>query len=209
VQLSYTEELLIRSVSVVRSRAQVYSAIQPRFTPIPEVDEDRSVDSDELDRNEEMTFSHRSTDNVSLQKPLAESHLGPEEYGSRQTESPWPSLYPGSSLANAIFGSRLVSANSIFSGSRPSSRPTVTTPSLRSLAVVSDGGYSISMSTRLDPGEHGWGQIEPTAPFHFSGESFANAKFGGRLVTFNPSLSRGCSLGRSPSHQTVVSDEQH
>ena len=194
---------------MVRSRAQIYSAIQPRFTPIPEVDEDRSIHSDELDRNEEMTFSHWSVDNVGLQKPLAESYLGPEEYGSRQTESPWPSLYPGSSLANAVFGSRLVSENSIFSGSRPSSRPTVTTPSLRSLAVVSDEEYSIRASTRLDLGVHGWGQVEPTTPFLYSGESFANAKFGGRLVTFNPLLSRGRSLGRTPSRQTVVSDEQH
>jgi hypothetical protein len=143
-----------------------------------------------------MTFSHWSTDNVSLQKSLAESQLGPKGYGSRQTESPWPSLYPGSSLANAVFGSRLVSANSIFSGSCPSSRPTVTTPSLRSLAVVSDEGYSISgvrASTRLDLGEHGWGQIEPTMPFLYSGESFANAKFGGRLR----------SLGHSPGHKLL------
>src|ERR1019366_8309330 len=141
-----------------------------------------------------------------LQNALAESQLGPVGYGLRQTESPSLSLYPGSSLANAKFASRLVSANSFFSGSRPPSRPTVTTPSLRS--VMSDEGHSVRVFTRLglgeQEGEHGWGQIEPTVPFLYSGESFANAKFGGRLVTLNPSLSRHHTRHCTPRHQTVA-----
>ena len=108
--------------SVARSRAQIYSTLRPPFPPIPEGDEDRP--------------DHMSTDNVGL-----------GIFGTRRTESPWPSLYPGSSLANARFGSRLVSENSIFSGSLPLSRSTVTTPSLRS--VMSDEAYSVRMSISL------------------------------------------------------------
>jgi hypothetical protein len=80
---------------------------------------------------------------------MAESQLDP---ASRQTESPWPSLYPGSSLANARFGSRLVSVNSVFSGSCPPSRLTVTTPSLRS--VMLDEGHSMRAAITR-PGERG------------------------------------------------------
>lgn len=109
----------------------MYSAVPHRYTPILGGDEDSSVYSDYLNRNEEMT----GTDYVRLRNSLAESQLG-SAYSPGQRESPWPSLYPGQSLANVKFGSRLVSANSVFSGSRPPSCPTVTTPSLRS--VMSD-----------------------------------------------------------------------
>ena len=159
--------------SVVRSRVQIHSVAQSRFTPIPEADEDGSVHSDDSghsddsDCSQEMTVSYRIADQASLEKTPAESQLGPAGYGLRQTESPWPSLYPGSSLANAKFGSRLVSANSILSGSCPPSRLTATTPSLFS-----------DMSDEGSRGEHGWGQIETTAPFLYSTESFANSKSG-------------------------------
>jgi hypothetical protein len=66
---------------------------------------------------------------------------------------------------------------------------------------MSDKGHSDRASTRLGLGEHGWG-LEPTTPF-LDGESFANAKFGGRLVPLNPLLSRD----RSPGRQTVASGE--
>lgn len=111
----------------MRSRAQIYSTIRPRFRPIPEDDEDGSDQSDDSGLSQKITFSFMSTENVGLGR-----------YGTRQTESPWPSLYPGSSLANARFGSRLVSENSIFTGSPPPSRGTVTTPSL---SVTSDEAY--------------------------------------------------------------------
>ena len=124
----------------------------------------------------------------------------PAGYGSRQIGTHSPPVYPGSSLANVIFGSRLVSANSVFSGSRPPSRLTVTTPSLRSLE-----GSSVRTFTGLGSGEHGPGQVETTAPFLHDGGSFANAKFGGRLVSLDPLLSRG----RSPSHQSVASGRGH
>jgi hypothetical protein len=100
-----------------------------------------------------MTFSHPSTDNVSRPKSLAESQLG-RASGSRRTWSPWPSLYPGSSLANAKFGSRLVSENSLFSGSPPS-RLTVTTPSIcsvmseESFSNAKSGGQLVSLNPLL------------------------------------------------------------
>jgi hypothetical protein len=173
--------------SVARSRAQIYSHVRPQF--IPEGDEDGSV--------------HQSTDNVSLRKSSAESQLGTGGgHGAQSTKSPSPSLYNGSSPANAKSDGRLVSANSLFSGShRSPSRSTVTTPSHRS--VMSQDGYSVKAFTRLGRREHGWGQIEPAAPFLCSGEPFANAKFDGRLVPLNPSLSRG----RSQSCQTVALGE--
>lgn len=167
---------------MVRSRAQIYSAVQPR----------RSVHSD-IGLKQKRTFSHWSTDNVILQKQksLAGSQIGPAGYGSRQTESS-PSLYSGSS--NAKSRSRLASPNSLFSGSRPLSRLSVTTPS--PCSAMSDEGYSDRAFGRLGVGEHGWGQIESAAPFLYSGESFANAKFGGRVVPLNPLLSRERSLNR-------------
>ena len=172
--------------SVARSRAQIYSPFRPQFTP--EGDEDGSV--------------HGSTDNVSLRKSSAESQLGPGRgYGARPTKSPSPSLYSGSSLANAKSDGRLVSANSLFSRSRSPSHSTVTTPSHRS--AMSQDGYSVRAFTRLGLPEHRWGQIEPASPFLYSGEPFANAKFDGRLVPLNPSLSRG----RSTSCQTVALGE--
>ena len=173
---------------MVRSRAQIYSAVQPR----------RSVHSD-IGLKQKRTFSHWSTDNVVLQKQksLAGSQLGPAGYGSRQSESS-PSLYSGPSLARS--GSRLASPNSLLSGSRTRSRLSVTTP--RPCSAMSDEGYAFS---RLGVGEHGWGQIEPTAPsFLYSGESFANAKFGGRLVPLNPLLSRERSLNRQAAGLGVV-----
>jgi hypothetical protein len=164
--------------SVARSRAQIYSPFRPQF--IPEGDEDGSV--------------HWSTDNASLRKSLTESQPGPGGgCGARSTRSPSPSLYSGSSLANAKSDGGFVSANSLFSGSRPPSPSTVTTPSHHS--VMSQDGYSVSAVTRLGLREHGWGQIEPASPFLYS-----NAKFDGRLVPLNPSLSRG----RSTSCQTVA-----
>jgi hypothetical protein len=236
----YERKYSVDLYRVVRSRAQIYSAVRPQFAPILEGDEGNS---DDLDRNLEMTISHLSTESLAegptgygpgqTESPspsiypgssLAKAQFGSRlvsansifsgirppsrptvttashqdidslqksdlaGHGSRQTESPSPSLYPGSSLAKAKFGSRLVSANSIFSGSRPPSRLTVTTANHHS--VMSDEGHSVRELTRLGLGEHVWGQIEPTPPFLYSEESFANAKFGGRLVPLNPLLSR-------------------
>lgn len=141
-QKSYSFDLY----SVVRSSVQFHSAVQPRCVvdsnaqinsadrPIPEDDENESVHSDDSDCSRPRGFSYWTMDKAGgVQKSLAESQLG---YDSRKPGSPSPSLYPGSSLANAKFGSRLVSENSVFSGSCPDSRPTVTTPSLGS--VMSD-----------------------------------------------------------------------
>jgi hypothetical protein len=171
--------------SVARSRAQIYTPFRPRYTP--EGDEGGSV--------------HRSTDDVSLHESLAESQLGPGGYNARPTtKSPSPSLYSGSSLANAKSDGRLVSANSLFSENRPRSRSIVTTPSHRS--VMSQDGYSVRAFTRLGLRKHGW-RIEPATPSLHSGEPFANDKFDGRLVPLSPLSTRG----RSPSCQTVALGE--
>ena len=186
----YTKEITQSDLySVARSRAQIYSPFRPQLTP--EGDEDGSV--------------HLSTDNVSLRRSLAESQLGPLAggRGARPTKSPSPSLFSGSSLANAKSDGRLVCANSLLSGGcPPSRRSTVTAPSHRS--VMSQDGYSVRAFTRLGRPEHRWGQIEPAAPSLYSVEPFANAKFDDdRLAPLNPLLSRG----RSPSFQTVALGE--
>ncbi len=173
----------INLYSVARSRAQIYSPVRPRFTP--EGDEDRSA--------------HRSTDNVSLRKTLAESQLGRGGYGARRTGSRSSLLNSRSSLTNAKSGSRLVSANSLLSGSRTPSRLTVPTSSRHS--VVSEEGYSVRAFNRLSLREHGWRQSGPTAPFLHSEEPLSNAEFGGRLLPLKPITSRSCSLGR----QTISS----
>lgn len=178
----YTKELAQPDLySVARSRAQIYSPFQPQCTP--EGDEDGSV--------------HCSSDNVSLRESLAESQLGPGGYGARATKSPLPSLYSGSSLAKTKSDDRHVSANSLFSGSRPPSRSTVTTPSHRS--VMSEDACSVRAFTQSGLRERGRGQSDPAAPFIY-GEPFANAKFDGRVVPLNRLLSRG----RSPSCRTVA-----
>lgn len=188
----YERKYLVDPYSVVRSRVQIHSVAQSRFTPIPEGDEDGSVHSDDSDCSQEMTVSYRTADRASLEKTPVEPQLGPAGYGLRQTESPWPSLYPGSSLANAKFGSRLVSANSILSGSCPPSRLTATTPSL--FSDMSDEGGR----------EHGWarwGQIETTAPFLYSTESFANSKSGERELASTKSFVSG---SPTPGHLTIT-----
>lgn len=166
--------------SVARSRAQVYSPFRPQFTP--EVDECGSV--------------HRSEDNASLCMSLATSRPSPGGYDTRSTKSPSPSLYSGSSLANAKSDGRLASSNSLFSGNRQPSRSTATTPSHRS--VLSQDGCSVRAFTRLGVPEHRWGQVEPATPF-------ANAKCDGLLLPLSPLTSRG----RSPSCRTVALGEGH
>ena len=188
----YERKYSVDPYSVVRSRVQIHSVAQSRFTPIPEGDEDGSVHSYDSDCSQEMTVSYRTADRASLEKTPVEPQLGPAGYGLRQTESPWPSLYPGSSLANAKFGSRLVSANSILSGSCPPSRLTATTPSL--FSDMSDEGGR----------EHGWarwGQIETTAPFLYSTESFANSKSGERELASTKSFVSG---SPTPGHLTIT-----
>lgn len=127
----YEKSYSVDLYSVFRSRAQINSAVRP----ISEDDEDGSVRFDASDGSQDMSVSYWIMDKAGgVQKSRTESQLG---YDSRKPGSPSPSLYPGSSLANAKFGSRLVSENSVFSGSYPpSSRPTVTTPSPGS--VMSD-----------------------------------------------------------------------
>jgi hypothetical protein len=56
---------------VVRSGAQIHSAVQqPRIVPIPDDDEDDSVDSDDLDRKSKMSFSYWGADKIIIKKPI-------------------------------------------------------------------------------------------------------------------------------------------
>ena len=121
-----------------------YSVVRPRFIPIPEEDEDRSVYSNDLDCNEEMTLSHRSTNNVGLQKSQVESQLGLAGHVLQQTGSPLRSLYSGSTLASAKSRRR---SNSLFSEGLSPSRSTATTPSLCSRCQMRDARSLAGRST--------------------------------------------------------------
>jgi hypothetical protein len=128
---------------VVRSRAQIHSAVQPRIVPMPDDDEEEEVgDSDDSDRKSKMSFSYWGADKVTLQKPLAKHRpgLGP---GPRRNGPAIPSGYSRESSANAKFGTRLVTADSSLAAARPSSRRT-TTPHRR--PATSDEGHSVKVT---------------------------------------------------------------
>jgi hypothetical protein len=128
--------------SVVRSRAQIHSTVQPRIVPMPDDDEDEAGDSDDSDRKSKMSFSYWGADKVTLQKPMAKHRPGPGLPGSRRGPS-LSSAYSRESSANAKFGSRLVSADSSLAAARPASRRTAT-PYRR--PVASDEGHSVKVT---------------------------------------------------------------
>ncbi|KAN0133520.1 hypothetical protein V8E53_008688 [Lactarius tabidus] len=117
-----TRKGVVSMEDVVRSRAQIHSAVQPR---IPDDDEGGRVDFD---------------DNKS--KPIAKRRPGPGELGTRHNSPIVPLGYSRESSANAKYGHRLFSANpsadrSLISG--PS------TSSVRRLAAPPDEGHSINV----------------------------------------------------------------
>ena len=136
---------LIGLYSVVRSRAQIHSAIQPKIVPMPEDDEDEGGDSDDSDRKSKMSFSYWGADKVTLQKPLAKHRPGPGGISSKRNGPAVPSGYSRESSANAKFGNRLVSADSTLAAAvRPSSRRNVNTPSRRT--PTADEGNSVKVT---------------------------------------------------------------
>jgi hypothetical protein len=138
-------EGVVSMEEVVRSRAQIHSAVQqqPRIVPMPDDDEDGGIDSDDSDRKSKMSFSYWGADKITLQKPMpTKQRPGPGGLGTRRGPIV-PSGYSRESSANAKFGHRLVSADS--SAARPSSRRTVT-PSGRRPAAPSDEGHSIKVT---------------------------------------------------------------
>lgn len=137
-------EGVVSMEDVVRSRAQIHSAVQPKIVPMPDDDEDGGVDSDDSDRKSKMSFSYWGADKITLQKPIAKHRPVPGGLGTRRNGPIVPSGYSRESSANAKFGSRLVSADSSAAGARPSSRRTVT-PSGRRPAG-SDEGHSIKVT---------------------------------------------------------------
>jgi hypothetical protein len=74
VAVLYGRIYIVGLYSVAGLKAQIYSTMRPRFTPIPEGD--GSDQSDDVDRDQELTFSYSSTDGVSLLESLVESQLG-------------------------------------------------------------------------------------------------------------------------------------
>ena len=135
---------LISLCSVVRSRAQIHSSVQPRIVPMPEDDEDEAGDSDDSDRKSKMSFSYWGADKVTLQKPLIKHRPGPGGIGKRNGPV-IPSGYSRESSANAKFGNRLVSADSsLAAAARPASRRTVNTPSRR--PPTADEGQSVKVT---------------------------------------------------------------
>ncbi|KAI9510855.1 Dbl-like domain-containing protein [Russula earlei] len=136
-------EGVVSMEDVVRSRAQVHSAVQPRIVPMPD-EEDGGVDSDDSDRKSKMSFSYWGADKVTLQKPLTKHRPGPGGLGSRRNGPAIPSGYSRESSANAKFGNRLISADSSLAAGRPSSRRNVTTPNRR--PATSDEGHSVKVT---------------------------------------------------------------
>jgi len=137
------ETKVLNLCSVVRSRAQIHSTVQPRIVPMPDDDEDEAGDSDDSDRKSKMSFSYWGADKVTLQKPMAKHRPGPGLPGSRRGPSV-PSGYSRESSANAKFGNRLVSADSSLAAARPGSRRT-TTPHRRPPAPP-DEGHSVKVT---------------------------------------------------------------
>lgn len=114
--------------SVVRSRAQVHSGIQPRIMPLPD-DEEEDAESDDSDKKSKMSFSYWGADKVTIQKPTIRARQ-PGNHSSRRGGSGGSSSYGRESSANAKFGTRLVSGESPNSN-RPASRRTQGTPTSR------------------------------------------------------------------------------
>ncbi|KAH9063378.1 Dbl-like domain-containing protein [Lactarius vividus] len=136
-------EGVVSMEDVVRSRAHIHSAVQPKIVPMPDDDEDGGVDSDDSDRKSKMSFSYWGADKITLQKPIAKHRPVPGGLGTRRNGPIVPSGYSRESSANAKFGSRLVSPDSS-AGARPSSRRTVTPSGRR--AAASDEGHSIKVT---------------------------------------------------------------
>jgi len=85
-------EGVVSMEDVVRSRAQIHSAVQPRIVPMPDDDEEEEVgDSDDSDRKSKMSFSYWGADKVTLQKPMAKHRPGPGGPGSRRNGPAIPS----------------------------------------------------------------------------------------------------------------------
>jgi len=137
-------EGVVSMEEVVRSRAQIHSAVQPRLVPMPDEaeEEEGGVDSDDSDRKSKMSFSYWGADKITLQKPIAKQRPGPGGLGTRRNGPIVPSGYSRESSANAKFGHRLLSADS--SAARPSSRRTVTPSGRR--PTPSDEGHSIKVT---------------------------------------------------------------
>jgi len=129
---------------VVRSRAEIHSAVQPRIVPMPDDDDDdEACDSDDSDRKSKMSFSYWGADKVTLQKPMAKHRPGPLLPGSRRGPS-IPSGYSRESSANAKFGSRLVSADASLAAAVRSGGRRTTTPHRR--PTPSDEGHSVKVT---------------------------------------------------------------
>lgn len=131
--------------SVVRSRAQVHSGIQPRVVPLPN-DDDEEAESDDSDKKSKMSFSYWGADKVTIQKPVIRARQ-PGSHNSRRGGSGGSSSYGRESSANAKFGTRLVSGESPNSN-RPSSRRTQGTPTSRRPPAAEDAQSSKVTVTR-------------------------------------------------------------
>jgi hypothetical protein len=137
---------LIGLCGVIRSRAPIHSAVQPRIISIPEEkDEDEGGDLDDSDRWSTMPLYGWSPYKATLKKPLAKDRPSPGGIGSRRIGPAVPSGYSRESSANAKFGSRLVTADSSLAASaRPASRRNVNTPSRHPRTAVE--GRSVTVT---------------------------------------------------------------
>lgn len=153
-----TAYIAYRACSVVRSRQQVHSGIQPRIVPLPDDDEE-GAESDDSDRKSKMSFSYWGADKVTLQKPIVKPRQLVASATRRAAAS--PTSYGRESSANAKFGTRLVSGEAP-SGARPASRRTQVTPVNRR-QPHSDESHSVKATvTRDRPAWDGSTRAAPT-----------------------------------------------
>jgi hypothetical protein len=127
-----------RFLSVVKSRQQAHSGVQPRIVPMPDDDDEAAGDSDDSDRKSKMSFSYWGADKVTLQKPIVK----PRPLAGNGARRGVPATsYGRESSANAKFGTRLIAeAPNV---ARPASRRTQVTPTSTRRPAVSDEGHSV------------------------------------------------------------------
>lgn len=177
--------------SVVRSRQQVHSGVQPRIVPMPDDDEE-AADSDDSDRKSKMSFSYWGADKVTLQKPVVKPRQ-PTGNGMRRgvASTSATTAYARESSANAKFGTRLVSSDATH-GVRPASRRTQTaTPvARRPQPPHSDEGHSMKATvTRDRPAWDGSTRATSTTPAPKRPRNTSQNSAATRATATNKSLS--------------------
>lgn len=102
------------------------------------------MDSDDSDRKSKMSFSYWGADKVTIQKPV----IAKPRTTARRGSPLGGAAYGRESSANAKFGTRLVSGDHPAASSRPASRRTQATPSVRTRSGAPSEDTAKSTITR-------------------------------------------------------------